>query len=66
MELPNWDTLDKKALEGQSLNPIERFIHDNEPSGFGDMLWRAQLQRALEHAIEETKIELLGKDNGTR
>lgn len=45
--LPEWDALHDKAVKGISLDPLEEFIHDNEPAGLDDEYWRANFQRAL-------------------
>lgn len=49
--LPEYYSILEKAQGGGPLTHIERFICDNEPAGSEDVLWRAQLQEALQEAF---------------
>lgn len=57
IELPEYDEVAKKAkqLGEDELNPIEKFIHDNEPAGIeGETKFRTELQTMLDWAIENS------------
>lgn len=45
--LPEWLSISAEVSEGTPLNPLERFIFENEPAGGYDVKWRNQLMGAL-------------------
>ena len=45
--LPDWKKVSDKVYAGVSLDPVEQFIYDEEPSGYEGGVWRTKLQAAL-------------------
>lgn len=54
-ELPTYRYCDRLVDRGDDLNPLESFVHDNEPAGKIDEAWRASLTAAILHAISENR-----------
>lgn len=42
-KLPSWNEVSEKRSGGFRLNPLERFIYDNEPCSMDDRKFRKQL-----------------------
>jgi hypothetical protein len=49
-ELPEWKQISAKLARGETLTPLEFFIHENEPAGDDADDWRDQLDAALASA----------------
>ncbi|AVG38504.1 hypothetical protein [Achromobacter insolitus] len=49
-ELPEWKQISAKLGRGETLSPLELFIHENEPAGDDADAWRDQLDAALASA----------------
>ncbi|RIQ11801.1 helix-turn-helix domain-containing protein, partial [Bordetella avium] len=48
--LPEWEQVSAKLECGETLTPLEVFVHDNEPAGEDADAWRDQLSAALASA----------------
>ncbi len=46
-ELPGWEETSAKVYRGETLTPLELFIHENEPAGADADAWRDQLLDAM-------------------
>lgn len=58
IELPEYDEVAKKVKQvgEDELNPLEKFIHDNEPAGIEDETRvRKELQTMLDWVIENSE-----------
>lgn len=53
MELPTWKELQEAVDDEEELNPLEEFIHDEEPSGpeYAEG-WRQRFGAALDWAVK--------------
>lgn len=60
-ELPAWEDLNQKidgtTFDLDDFNPLERFIHNQEPAGDKDVEFRNQLKAAIEFVLKEYKHE---------
>ena len=67
--LPGWEQVSAKLARGQTLTPLEVFVHENEPAGDDADAWRNQLSAALASApvanptlpLEHALHELISK-----
>ena len=56
-KLVGYDEILDRLEEKLDINPIDRFLHDNEPAGVKGIKFREQLLEALNFEDEETKTE---------
>lgn len=69
-EIPEWDDVNAKLLRNgwDSLNPLEKFIHHNEPSiddedGYGaDSVFRNGLLEAIKFSVKQIRLSRILKD----
>ena len=62
IQIPTWHQCRDKSDAGELMNPIEEFIHDNEPAGRDmDLIFRSTLVKMLQYVSDETFIEKLHK-----
>jgi hypothetical protein len=50
MILPDWETINRKRDAGETLNPLEQFVYENEPAGGDDVVFREALLAAIDYA----------------
>ena len=52
IDIPLWFEVDAMKERGTDLNPLEKFVHSNEPAGDYDSEWRSDLQNMLEFVVK--------------
>lgn len=55
-KLPTWSQCDAKAASAPfKMTALEEFIHQNEPAGSDDQLWRQHLADVLAETVNEDR-----------
>jgi len=52
MEVPDWYDVEEKHLRDEKLDPLEQFVHNNEPAGSSGVKWRNSLQELINFILE--------------